>query len=39
VEFGYQARIVGNAEGVILDHTVELGNPADAPQLVRRSSG
>jgi transposase, IS5 family len=34
VEFGYKAQIVDNADGVILDHTVELGNPADAPQLV-----
>jgi IS5 family transposase len=33
VEFGYKAQIVDNADGVILDHTVELGNPADAPQL------
>lgn len=34
VEFGYKAQIVDNADGVILDHTVEIGNPADAPQLV-----
>ena len=34
VEFGYKAQIVDNADGVILDHTVETGNPADAPQLV-----
>jgi transposase, IS5 family len=34
VEFGYKAQIVDNADGVILDHTVEVGNPADAPQLV-----
>jgi IS5 family transposase len=33
VEFGYKAQVVDNADGVILDHTVELGNPADAPQL------
>jgi len=33
VEFGYKAQIVDNADGVILDHTVELGNPVDAPQL------
>ena len=33
VEFGYKAQIVDNADGVILDHTVEIGNPADAPQL------
>jgi transposase, IS5 family len=33
VEFGYKAQIVDNAHGVILDHNVEVGNPADAPQL------
>jgi len=33
VEFGYKAQVVDNADGVILDHTVEIGNPADAPQL------
>lgn len=33
VEFGYKAQIVDNADGVILDHSVELGNPVDAPQL------
>jgi transposase, IS5 family len=33
VEFGYKAQIVDNADGVVLDHTVEIGNPADAPQL------
>ncbi|AFE18180.1 transposase [Mycobacterium tuberculosis RGTB327] len=33
VEFGYKAQVVDNADGVILDHSVELGNPADAPQL------
>ena len=34
VEFGYKAQIVDNADGVILDHNIEVGNPADAPQLV-----
>src|ERR1700757_5195566 len=34
VEFGYKAQIVDNADGVILDHNVEIGNPADALQLV-----
>jgi len=34
VEFGYKAQIVDNADGVILDHNVEIGNPPDAPQLV-----
>lgn len=33
VEFGYKAQIVDNIDGVILDHNVEVGNPADAPQL------
>jgi transposase, IS5 family len=33
VEFGYKAQIVDNADGVVLDHTLEIGNPADAPQL------
>ena len=33
VEFGYKAQIVDNADGIILDHTIELGNPVDAPQL------
>ena len=33
VEFGYKAQIVDNEDGVILDHNVEIGNPADAPQL------
>lgn len=33
VEFGYKAQVVDNADGIILDHTVEVGNPADAPQL------
>ena len=31
VEFGYKAQIVDNADGVILDHNVEVGNPPDAP--------
>ena len=34
VEFGYKAQILDNSDGVILDHNVEVGNPADAPQLV-----
>jgi len=33
VEFGYKAQLVDNADGVILDHTVEIGAPPDAPQL------
>jgi IS5 family transposase len=34
VEFGYKAQLVDNADGVILDHNVEVGNPPDAPMLV-----
>jgi IS5 family transposase len=34
VEFGYKAQIVDNSDGVILDHNVAVGNPADASQLV-----
>ncbi len=34
VEFGYKAQIVDNEDGIILDHTVEIGNPPDGPQLV-----
>jgi IS5 family transposase len=33
VEFGYKAQVVDNDDGVVLDHTVECGNPADASQL------
>ena len=32
VEFGYKAQVLDNDDGVVLDHTVERGNPADAPQ-------
>lgn len=31
VEFGHKAQV--NDDGIVLDHTVEPGNPADAPQL------
>jgi transposase, IS5 family len=34
VEFGYEGQVVDSIDGVVLDHTVEEGNPADAPQLV-----
>ena len=34
VEFGYKAQVVDNEDGVVLDHNVEIGNPADAPMLV-----
>jgi IS5 family transposase len=34
VEFGYKAQILDNEDGIVLDYTVEQGNPPDAPQLV-----
>ena len=34
VEFGYKAQAGDNADGVVLDYLVEVGNPADAPLLV-----
>jgi len=33
VQFGYKAQVMDNEDGVVLDHTLEQGNPADAPQL------
>jgi IS5 family transposase len=33
VEFGYKAQVVDNDDGIVLDHNVEAGNPADAPML------
>ena len=33
VEFGYKSQVVDNDDGVVLDHTVQQGNPPDAPQL------
>ena len=33
VEFGQKAQVVDNDDGIVLDHSVEQGNPADAPQL------
>jgi len=33
VEFGCEAQIIDNTDGVIVDHTIEQGNAADAPQL------
>ena len=33
VEFGHKAQLVEGDDGVIVDHHVERGNPADAPQL------
>ena len=33
VEFGYKAQVVDNDDGIVLDHNIEVGNPADAPML------
>lgn len=33
VEFGYKAQVVDNGDGIVLDHEVMVGNPADAPLL------
>jgi IS5 family transposase len=33
VEFGYKAQVVDNEDGIVLDYTLEQGNPPDAPQL------
>jgi IS5 family transposase len=33
IEFGYKAQVVDNEDGIVLDHTIEEGNPADGPQL------
>ena len=39
VEFGYKAQIADNADGLVIDHTVAVGNPPDAPMLAPRSAG
>jgi transposase, IS5 family len=33
VQFGYKGQVTDNDDGVVVDHNVEQGNPADAPQL------
>ncbi|MCW2649649.1 MAG: transposase family protein, partial [Mycobacterium sp.] len=33
VEFGCKAQIVDNDDGIVVDHQMHAGNPADAPQL------
>jgi len=33
VEFGYKAQVIDNPDGIVLDHTVMVGNPPDAPLL------
>jgi transposase, IS5 family len=34
VEFGYKAQVADNPDGIVLDYTVMVGNPPDAPLLV-----
>jgi len=34
VEFGYKAQVADNADGIVVDHTIMVGNPPDAPLLV-----
>ena len=29
VEFGYKAQVVDNTDGIIIDHSVHIGNPSD----------
>ena len=33
VEFGHKAQLVDNDDGIVLDHDVQPGNPADGPRL------
>jgi transposase, IS5 family len=33
VEFGYKAQVVDNADGLIVDHSVHIGNPSDTELL------
>ena len=33
LEFGQKAQVLDNDDGIVLDHSVEHGNPPDAPQL------
>jgi transposase, IS5 family len=33
LEFGHKAQVTDNDDGIVLDHSVAVGNPADAPQL------
>jgi IS5 family transposase len=39
VEFGYKAQVTDNDDSVILDYTVEQGNPAEAPSSPLPSAG
>ena len=34
VEFGYKAQVVDNVDGIVLDHELHRGAPADAPMLL-----
>ncbi len=34
VEFGFKAQVIDNTDGIVLDHSVVMGNPPDAPMLV-----
>jgi IS5 family transposase len=34
VEFGYKGQVVDNAEGIVLDYHIVIGNPPDGPMLV-----
>ena len=38
VEFGHKAQVCDNEDGIVLDHDVLPGNPADAPRLLPRSN-
>jgi transposase, IS5 family len=38
-QFGSTLLLVEDERGLIADHQLQRGNPPDAPQLVRRSSG
>jgi len=33
VEFGYKAQVADNADGIVIDHLIVLGNPPDGPML------
>ena len=33
VEFGYKAQVCDNADGIVLDHDIQPGNPPDGPRL------
>jgi IS5 family transposase len=34
VEFGYLGQVVDNEDGIVVDHSVHVGNPSDGPLLV-----